>query len=234
MEIIIYLYDGFTALDAIGPYEVLSRLPNAEVKFVSNQKGLIESDTGYLKIATEFSISEVDKADILLIPGSVISFLKVAKDKTLLRWIRKVHETTSWTTSVCSGSIILGASGLLSGLKATSHWATLPLLEEYGSMPSSERYVLEGKIITAQGVSAGIDMSLFLASKMFGDEIAKSIQLFIEYNPKPPFDSGDVQTASEEIIRKTKVLLQREAKKQLSFIDLLKNAKTLFQLKGKY
>ena len=153
MNIVIYLYNGLTVLDAVGPYEVLSRLPEANVKFVAKEKGVIISDTHFLKLVAEYDIKEIQSADILVVPGSVVSFIRESKDKTVLNWIQKVHQTTTWTTSVCSGSVILAASGILQGKKATSHWGAIHMLNEYGVTPSSiERYIQEGKIITAQGV----------------------------------------------------------------------------------
>jgi putative intracellular protease/amidase len=215
MDIVIYIYNGLTALDAIGPYEVLSRLPDANVKFVAKEKGVIVTDTHFLKLVAEYDISEIDKADILVVPGSVVGFKSEAKDIALLSWINKINSTTTWTTSVCSGSIILAAAGLLKDKKATSHWGVIHLLKEYGSIPTSERYVQEDKIITAQGVSAGIDMSLYLASQIVGIEKAKAYQLFIEYDPKPPFDSGDINLADSSTIKMAMKILRKEAKKDL-------------------
>jgi putative intracellular protease/amidase len=231
MEIVIYIYNGLTALDAVGPYEVLSRLPNANVKFVAKEKGVIVTDTHFLKLVAEYDISEIEKADILVIPGSVVGFVREAKDKLLLSWINKINETTTWTTSVCSGSIILAASGLLKNKKATSHWGVIHLLKDYGSIPTGERYVQEGKIISAQGVSAGIDMSLFLASQIVGEEKAKAYQLFIEYDPKPPFNSGNVNEADNLTIELAKKILGREAKKDLSIWDIVSNVQSLIKLK---
>ncbi|MBC6112409.1 DJ-1/PfpI family protein [Pedobacter fastidiosus] len=231
MDIVIYIYNGLTALDAIGPYEVLSRLPNANVKFVAKEKGIIISDTHFLKLVAEYDISEIDKADILIIPGSVVGFIREAKDKSLLSWINKIYKTSAWTTSVCSGSIILAAAGLLKNKKATSHWAVIHLLNEYGSIPTSERYVQEDKIITAQGVSAGIDMSLYLASQIVGDEKAKAYQLFIEYDPKPPFNSGNIKEADSATIELAKKILGKEAKKDLTIWDIVKNVQSLVKLK---
>lgn len=215
MDIVIYIYNGLTALDAIGPYEVLSRLPDANVKFVAKEKGVIVTDTHFLKLVAEYDISEIDKADILVVPGSVVGFKSEAKDIALLSWINKINSTTTWTTSVCSGSIILAAAGLLKDKKATSHWGVIHLLKEYGSIPTSERYVQEDKIITAQGVSAGIDMSLYLASQIVGIEKAKAYQLFIEYDPKPPFDSGNINLADSATIKMAMKILRKEAKKDL-------------------
>lgn len=231
MDIVIYIYNGLTALDVVGPYEVLSRLPNANVKFVAKEKGVIVTDTHFLKLVAEYDISEIDNADILVIPGSVVGFIREAKDKALLSWIAKINLTSTWTTSVCSGSIILAATGLLKDKKATSHWGVIHLLKEYGSIPTSERYVQEDKIITAQGVSAGIDMSLYLASQIVGVEKAKAYQLFIEYDPKPPFDSGNVNQADLETIELAKKILGKEAKKDLSLWDIVKNVQSLIKLK---
>ncbi len=230
MDIVIYLYNGLTALDAIGPYEILSRLPNANVKFVGKEKSLIVSDTHFLKLFAEYDITEIDQADILLIPGSVVGFLRESKDPNLLAWINKIDKTTTWTTSVCSGSIILAAAGLLKDKKATSHWGVIHLLKNYGSIPLKERYIQEGKIITAQGVSAGIDMSLYLASKIVGEENAKAYQLFIEYDPKPPFHSGNIDEADPETIELAKKILRTEARKDLTIFDILKNAQALLKL----
>lgn len=231
MDIVIYLYNGLTALDAIGPYEVLSRLPNANVKFVSKEKGVIVTDTHFLKLVAEYDISEIEKADILVIPGSVVGFIREAKDKLLLSWINKIDKVSTWTVSVCSGSIILAAAGLLKNKKATSHWAVIHLLKDYGSIPISERYVQDGKIITAQGVSAGIDMSLYLAGKIVGVEKAKAYQLSIEYDPKPPFNSGNINKADSSTIDLAKKILSKEAKKDLSIMEIVKNMQSLIKLK---
>lgn len=231
MNIVIYLYNGLTVMDAVGPYEVLSRLPGAQVKFVAREKGLIISDTHFLKIVAEYAISEIQSAEILLIPGSVVGFIRESKDAALLNWVRKIHQTTAWTTSVCSGSIILAAAGILNGKKACSHWAAMHLLSDYGAVPSSERYIQEGKIITAQGVSAGIDMALYLVGQLVGIEKAKAYQLFIEYDPDPPFESGTLSKADEDTIRLAKIMLQKEAKKELGIWDILKNLPSLLKLK---
>ena len=232
MNIVIYLYNGLTVLDAVGPYEVLSRLPEANVKFVAKEKGLIISDTHFLKLVAEYDITEIQSADILVVPGSVVSFIRESKDKAVLNWIQKVHQTTIWTTSVCSGSVILAASGILKGKKATSHWGAIHMLNEYGVTPSSERYIQEGKIITAQGVSAGIDMALFLVGKIIGEEKAKAYQLFIEYDPNPPYNSGTITKADGETISLSKEILIKEAKKDLSLLDALKNLPSLIKLKS--
>jgi len=217
MDIVIYLYNGVTALDAIGPYEVLSRLPDVNVKFVAKQKGKIITDTRFLKLIAEYDILEVEAADILLVPGSTAGFMNEIKDQVVLSWLQKLHKTTRWTTSVCSGSIILGAAGLLESKKATSHWAAIHLLQDYGSITTNERYVQEGKIVTAQGVSAGIDMSLFLADQIVGEKMAKAYQLLIEYDPKPPFSSGNVSQAEKEVIELCKMILMKSINKELEY-----------------
>jgi putative intracellular protease/amidase len=231
MNIIIYLYNGLTVLDAVGPYEVLSRLPDANLKFVAREKGLIVSDTHFMKLVAEYDISEIQSADILVIPGSVIGFIRESKDAAVLNWIQKIHQTTTWTTSVCSGSVILAAAGILNGKKATSHWGAIHLLSDYGAIPSNERYIQEGKIITAQGVSAGIDMALFLVSQIVGVEKAKAYQLFIEYDPNPPFDAGTISKADDATISLAKKMLSKEAQKNLSLLDILKNLPPLMKLK---
>jgi putative intracellular protease/amidase len=231
MNIVIYLYNGLTVLDAVGPYEVLSRLPDANVKFVAREKGLIISDTHFLKLVAEYEISEIQSADILVIPGSVIGFIRESKNKVLLNWIQKIHQTTTWTTSVCSGSIILAATGILNRKNATSHWGTIHMLPDYGAIPIRERYIQEGKIITAQGVSAGIDMALFLVSQIVGVEKAKAYQLFIEYDPNPPFDAGNITKAGTDTINLAKTMLSKEGKKDLGLWDILKNLPSLLKLK---
>jgi transcriptional regulator GlxA family with amidase domain len=189
MQIVIYLYDAMTALDAIGPYEVLAQLPGMEVQFVAKQAGLVRNDTRYLALNADAGIDDVDAADILLVPGGP-GDAAVREDAAALDWVRRIHETTTWTTSVCTGSLILAAAGLLKDRPATTHWTQLGVLEEYGAIPTEARYVQSDKIITAAGVSAGIDMALELIAKIHGEDAAKLLQLGIEYDPAPPFDAG--------------------------------------------
>lgn len=231
MNIVIYIYNGLTALDCIGPYEVLSRLPGASVKLVAENKGVIVADTHFLKLVAEYDIAEIDRADLLLIPGSVVGFVREAKKKNVLNWIRRVHETTQWTTSVCSGSILLAAAGLLKGLEATSHWGAIHLLAEYGATPTPRRYVQAGKIVTSQGVSAGIDMALYLATEIVGEEEAKAYQLVLEYFPSPPVDSGTYQDADDRVVTIARKILEHEARKDLSVMDVVKNAQALLKLR---
>jgi putative intracellular protease/amidase len=189
MEISVLLYDNFTALDCIGPYELLSRLPGARLRFVAKTAGPVTTDTGMLTVLAEAAIADVAKPDVLLIPGGPGDEAALA-DKEIVDWVARVHETTRWTTSVCTGSLILGAAGILRGLEATTHWASVARLESFGARYTEKRVVREGKVITGAGVSAGIDMGLALVAAEAGDDFAKALQLAIEYDPQPPFDCG--------------------------------------------
>ena len=196
MQIAIVLYPGFTALDFIGPYEVLRWLPDAEVRFVWHEPGPITADSGVLIVAATHSFAETPSPDVILVPGG-FSTMEHARDETLLDWVRNAHKTATWTASVCSGSIILAASGLLDGKRATSHWAALAALKALGvKLVGDERIVHEGDIVTCAGVSAGIDLGLWLAGQIGGESRAKVIQLSMEYDPQPPFDSGHMSKAS--------------------------------------
>ena len=196
MQIAIVLYPGFTALDFIGPYEVLRWLPDADVRFVWHEPGPITADSGVLVVAATHSFAETPSPDVILVPGG-FSTMEHARDEKLLDWVRNAHETATWTASVCSGSIILAAAGLLDGKRATSHWAALSALKALGVKPvGDERIVHEGEIVTCAGVSAGIDLGLWLAGQIGGESRAKVIQLSMEYDPQPPFDSGHMSKAS--------------------------------------
>jgi transcriptional regulator GlxA family with amidase domain len=196
MQIAIVLYPGFTALDFIGPYESLRWLPDAEVRFVWHEPGPIVADSGVLIIAATHSFDETPAPDIILIPGG-FSTMEHARDDRVLSWVRQAHESATWTTSVCSGSIILAAAGLLTGRRATSHWAALSALKALGVTPvGDERIVREGRIVTCAGVSAGIDLGLWLTGQIGGEARAKAIKLSMEYDPQPPIDSGHMSKAS--------------------------------------
>jgi len=199
MNTAILLYDGFTALDAIGPYEVLSRLPGGRVTFVAAEAGPVRTDNRMLTLLAEQSLAEVPAPDVVLVPGGPGEVAARAGGPAL-DWLRAVHETSAWTTSVCTGSLILAAAGLLEGKRATSHWLAHAKLAELGAVGVEERVVIDGKIVTAAGVSAGIDMALSLAAKIAGDAVAQAIQLGIEYDPQPPFDAGSPRTAPAEIV----------------------------------
>lgn len=207
MKIAILLYENMTALDAIGPYEVLSRLPGAEVAFAAEKAGPVQTDTGFLRLVADHAIGDVPQADILLVPGGP-GDESVRKNAKVLGWIRTVHERTTFTTSVCTGSLILGAAGLLKGLRATTHWARLDVLGALGAVPASERVVEAGKIVTAAGVSAGIDMALRLAQKIAGDDFSQGLQLGIEYDPQPPFDAGSPGKAPAHVVDLVRAAMQ--------------------------
>jgi transcriptional regulator GlxA family with amidase domain len=211
MEIAIPLYDRFTALDAIGPYEVLSRLPGARVRFLGPEPGPVRTDTRMLTIETEGRWEDSPKPDILLVPGGT-GTRALLEDQRILDWIRSAHQTTTWTTSVCTGSLLLAAAGLLDGLDATTHWMELETLDGLGACSTERRVVEQGKIVTSAGVSSGIDMGLLLASKIMGEDVAKVIQLAIEYDPQPPFDTGSTAKAGPELVEFTRqAALQRQA-----------------------
>ena len=199
MEIAILLYDRFTALDCIGPYEVLHNMPGTDVKLVSRDGGTVRADSGRLAIATDYSIDDVQKPAMVLVPGGP-GDEAASEDPRILAWLRNVHATTKWTTSVCTGSIILASAGLLEGIEATTHWASYDRLAARGAKPVARRVVRQGKIITAAGVSAGIDMALELARLEQGDDIAQAIQLGIEYDPAPPFDVGSPDKAPPHVV----------------------------------
>jgi putative intracellular protease/amidase len=199
MRIAIALFDRFTALDAVGPYEVLSRLPGAEVVFVGVEKRIFRTDIGALALLAGASFAEIDHADVLLVPGGP-GTRAMMSDEALVGWVKRVHPTTQWTTSVCTGSLVLGAAGVLAGVDAVTHWGAMHELAALGANPVEERVVVRGKIVTAAGVSAGIDMGLTLAARLAGEDFAKAIQLGIEYDPQPPFDAGHPRKAAPEIV----------------------------------
>ena len=198
MEIAIPLYDRFTALDAVGPYEVLWRIPGARVRWVGAEARPYATDRG-LQLVAEATFADVPAPDVLVVPGGT-GTLDALADERLVDWIRTADATSTWTTSVCTGALLLGAAGLLDGRRATTHWAYLDRLEAYGATPASDRVVREGKIITSAGVSSGIDMALTLAAEIAGADVAQAIQLRIEYDPEPPFDTGSTAKAPEHIV----------------------------------
>ncbi len=210
MDIAIPLYDRFTALDAVGPYEVLSRLPDARVTFVGTEAGPYKTDNGMLTILAEASLDDLPRPEILCVPGGW-GTRDAMNDERLVSWIRTAHETTEWTTSVCTGSLLLGAAGVLEGLDATTHWLELETLAEMGATPTDQRVVEQGKVITSAGVSSGIDMALVLMAKIAGDEFAQAIQLVIEYDPRPPFDAGSTSKAPPEIVERIREMAAARA-----------------------
>jgi transcriptional regulator GlxA family with amidase domain len=199
MDIAVLLYDRFTALDAVGPYEVLSRLPGARLRFVADEPGPVRTDTGALAITADAALADVPAPDFLVVPGGPGDVVGRAGGDAL-EWIRAAHERSTWTTSVCTGSLILGAAGVLAGRRATSHWAALERLGELGAEPVRERVVTDGKVMTGAGVSAGIDMALTLAGRIAGDEVAQGIQVWIEYDPEPPYDAGAPEKVAPHVL----------------------------------
>lgn len=208
MEIAILTFDGMTALDAVGPAQVLSLLPDASIRWTSSDPGARCTDAG-MSIVAAHALADVPRPDVVLVPGG-LDMRPVMADTRVLDWLRAAHATTRWTTSVCTGALVLGAAGLLQGLRATTHWAMLDRLRKFGATPVSERVVVDGRVITAAGVSAGIDMGLRLAARLAGDTVAQGIQLGIEYDPDPPF-AGSPKTAPAAVLEAARRALSRAA-----------------------
>ncbi|MCX4820683.1 DJ-1/PfpI family protein [Streptomyces sp. NBC_01142] len=211
MQIAILLFDRFTALDAVGPYEMLCRLPDAEAVFVAEHTGPVANDRGELALVASKTFAEVPRPDIVVVPGGP-GQSEMMENQALLAWLRAVDVTTTWTTSVCTGSLLLAAAGLLKGRPATSHWLALDFLKKLGAEPTGDRVVVDGKYITAAGVSSGIDMGLTLVGRIAGDEHAQAVQLLTEYDPQPPYDAGSPAKAPaalvEEFRTKSRFILQ--------------------------
>ena len=203
MKIAFALYDGFTALDAVGPYQVLSLMPGAEVTWVAEQAGPLRNDVRSLGMIADATFADMPDPDIVVVPGAPAPPL----EGPLTEWLRAVDPTTTWTTSVCTGSLILASAGLLTGRPATTHWTAYDQLAALGAKPTSRRVVFDGKYVTAAGVSAGIDMGLTLAAKLAGEDVARVIQLTIEYDPQPPFDAGSPDKAPASITQSVRNLL---------------------------
>ncbi|MDQ3632265.1 MAG: DJ-1/PfpI family protein [Actinomycetota bacterium] len=201
MQIAILLFDRVTALDAVGPYEVLRLLPEADVRLVAGVPGEKVTDGGPLKLVADHALADVPSPEIVVVPGGP-GARALFGDESVLAWLRSAHEHSRWTTSVCWGSAVLGAAGLLEGLRATSHWLERGGLAEHGARPVNQRVVVSGKVITSAGVSAGIDMALRLAALEAGDSVAQAIQLLIEYDPQPPFDAGSPDRAPADVVER--------------------------------
>jgi len=199
MEIAMLLFDKLAPLDAVGPFEVMRNVPGWEVRTVAKEKGEVRDEGGSLGLLADYTLDEVSEPDVVLVPGGAGN-RPLLRDETVLQWLRDVHRTTKWTTSVCTGSLVLGAAGLLRGKRATSNWLLLDALREYGADPIGGRFVEDGKVVTAAGVTAGIDMALHLVAREAGPEVAQAVQLGIEYDPDPPFDSGSPEKAAPEIV----------------------------------
>ncbi|MFC8229721.1 DJ-1/PfpI family protein [Streptomyces sp. NPDC057287] len=199
MQIAIVLFDRFTALDAVGPYEMLSRAPGAEAVLVAERTGPVRNDSGSLSLVADRTLAEVPAPDLVIVPGGPGQSDQM-ENEALLGWLRTADTTSTWTTSVCSGSLLLAAAGLLTGRRATSHWLALDGLKAYGAEPTGERVVMDGKYVTAAGVSAGIDMGLTLLGRIAGDTYAQSVQLLTEYDPQPPYDTGSPEKAPAAMV----------------------------------
>jgi transcriptional regulator GlxA family with amidase domain len=201
MEIALLLYDGLAPLDAVGPFEVMRNVPGWEIRTVAREKGPVRSEGGSLALVADHDLDEVTEPEIVLVPGGRGN-RPLLRDEDLLAWLRQVDEESAWTTSVCTGSLLLGAAGLLEGRRATTNWLAIAALREYGADVVGGRYVEDGKYVTAAGVSAGIDMALHLVGRAAGPEVAQAVQLGIEYDPRPPFDSGSPEKAPAPIVER--------------------------------
>jgi transcriptional regulator GlxA family with amidase domain len=199
MQIAIVLFDRFTALDAVGPYETLGRLPDAETVFVAERTGPVRTDTGALAITADRTLDEVPGPYVVVVPGGPGQTPQM-ENAALLDWLRAADASSTWTTSVCTGSLLLAAAGLLRGRRATSHWLALDHLKRYGAEPTGDRVVTDGKYVTAAGVSSGIDMGLTLLGRIAGDEHAQAVQLLTEYDPQPPYDAGSPRKAPAHLV----------------------------------
>ena len=193
------LYPRFTALDIVGPFQTLVDVPGLDVFFVAEKTGPVSDHTGRLSLVATKSFADVDQLDVVVVPGGMADSGLIASDP-VVEFVKRIHPTTTWTTSVCTGSIFLATAGVLDGIEATTHWASYERLRALGAIPVETRVVHRGKVITAAGVSSGIDMGLVLVAAMFGDEMAQVIQLAIEYDPQPPFDAGAPSKVTAELL----------------------------------
>jgi transcriptional regulator GlxA family with amidase domain len=203
MQIALALYPKFTALDIVGPFQVLADVPGHEVVFVAGEAGPVVDHTGRCPLVATATFADVTAPDVVVVPGELFA----DRDDRVVQWLRQVHPSTTWTTSVCTGSLYLAAAGILDGLDATTHWARADQLERLGARYTEQRVVEQGKVITAAGVSSGIDMALTLLDRMYGPAIAQSVQLAIEYDPRPPFDAGSPSKAPADVIEHAKAAL---------------------------
>jgi putative intracellular protease/amidase len=212
MKIAVVVFPRLTVLDAIGPYEVLQRLPDATVTFVGHQRGEVRTENGFLGVTVDRTFAELTDPDVVVVPGGP-GTRALLEDDVLLGWLRSVHAKTLFTTSVCTGSLLLAAAGLLSGLTATTHWGSMDRLRDLGAVPTEARVVehLDQRIITSAGVSSGIDMALRLAALLTDETTAKAQQLMLEYDPQPPFDAGSLAKAGPEVLARVHELAEARA-----------------------
>ncbi|RBQ17899.1 DJ-1/PfpI family protein [Spongiactinospora rosea] len=205
MDIVIPLFDQFEPLDAIGPYEIFGYISGATVRFVTDRPGPVQDVLGSLPVHVATRYSEVERCDVLLVPGGG-SHLTMMDDPEFLDWVRRIHAGTRFTTSVCTGALVLGAAGLLNGLTATTHWNAIADLESYGATYTAERVVRQDRVITSAGVSSGIDMAIQLTALLTDEVTAQAIQLYTEYDPQPPFDTGSVAKSPAHVVEKARAL----------------------------
>ncbi|MDF3415427.1 DJ-1/PfpI family protein [Sulfitobacter sp. M57] len=223
MQIALVLYPGFTALDVLGPYEVLKMLPGVDLRFVAHEVGPVVTDRGILVVAATHTFDETPAPDMVLVPGSEAQTAIAAADGTLTKWLRQAHVGTRFTTSVCSGAVVLGAAGLLKGLPATTHWAAMDVLNRFGAIPQPDkRVVTSGNIWTAAGVSAGIDLAFSLVEVIAGRETAERIQLIIEYDPQPPQDAGHMSKATADVAETARAEMAKLSRNPMNAVALSK------------
>ncbi len=218
MLVAIPLFDRFTALDAIGPYQVLSGIPGTEVRFLGPEAGPVQTDNRMLTVLAEGRWEDAPRPDVLVVPGG-IGTRALLDDERLLAWVREAHEHSTYTASVCTGSLVLAAAGVLDGVDASTHWMERDLLGELGACPVPDRVVERGKVITAAGVSAGIDMALRLTELLTHADVARAIQLGIEYDPQPPFDAGSPEKAPAEIIELVRTVVATQEAEALAEME---------------
>jgi transcriptional regulator GlxA family with amidase domain len=206
MKIAMLLYPNMTSLDFVGPFEVFGIMPKAEILTVAKEAGPIQVDAGIALLNAQYRLRDVHEADILFVPGSSNN-AHVLEDREILEWIQRIDRGTRWTTSVCTGSLILAAAGVLKGVRATTHWSALQGLEALGAIPVQNRVVHDGKYVTGAGVTSGIDMALTLAAYACDEITAQCIQLVIEYDPAPPFNAGSPATAPKAVMDRALAML---------------------------
>jgi transcriptional regulator GlxA family with amidase domain len=205
MDAVFVLYDQMTALDLVGPYEALASHPQVTPHFAAVRAGKVSCDNG-LTLHADVTLDELPRPELIIVPGS--SHWRTALDNdALITWLAAVHTTATWTTSVCTGSTLLAKAGIITGRLATTHWAARDALASLGAIVSEERIVIDGDVVTSAGVSAGIDMALTLAAILWGEPMARAIQLGLEYDPQPPFNGGSPDKESPEVVASVRALL---------------------------
>lgn len=203
------LFPDVTQLDFTGPAQVLSRMGNTTIQLVAASRDPVPTDCGF-PIQPTHTLDEVDHATILCVPGG-FGVTAALEDEAVLAWTRRIAMQAEWVTAVCTGSLLLGAAGLLRGYRATTHWGSHHLLEAFGALPVRERVVFDRNRATGGGVTAGIDFGLALAAAIRGEEHARFIQLSLEYDPQPPFDSGSPDKAPPAVLERYHALVKRHA-----------------------